>query len=78
MMACLTSRADPLSNDCPASSPRHRRHTEQLLNRLRADAARGRIRVEDMFRDFDRHRDGTITVAVPDGAQHDRARPAGR
>ena len=51
------------SNDCPRVIPAPPSATlEQLLNRLRADAARGRIRVEDMFRDFDRHRDGTITV----------------
>eukprot|EP00965_Chrysotila_dentata_P188996 6173069-Pleurochrysis_carterae.AAC.4 len=33
-----------------------------VLERLATAAARHRVRIEEAFRDFDRHRDGTITV----------------
>lgn len=54
----------PMSNDQPTLVP----HVPEeppltaLLQRLQATAVQHRIRVEECFKDFDRHRDGSITV----------------
>ena len=43
-------------------SPKQPADLAQLLSRLSGAAARHRVRIEEAFRDFDRHRDGTVTV----------------
>ena len=52
----------PTSNDQPAMIKPPSAELEKLLLALQATAVQHRLRVEESFKDFDRHRDGTITV----------------
>lgn len=58
---CLQPGRPPTVNDMPGSPPPSS-ELSKLLTRLSGAASRHRVRIEEAFRDFDRHRDGTITV----------------
>jgi len=54
----------PTTNDQPTLVPfgRHPPALQTLLERLQRTAVQHRLRVDECFKDFDRHRDGSITV----------------
>jgi len=55
----------PTTNDHPTLVP-HSKHgpmLQALLERLQRTAVQHRLRVDECFKDFDRHRDGSITSA---------------
>jgi len=52
----------PTNNDQPGRNASPMRSLPDLLSDLQHTAAQHRLRVQDHFKDFDRHRDGTITV----------------
>ena len=57
----------PTTNDAPAPvltlySAQHPPNLHVLLEKLQRGAWAQRLRVDEVFKDFDRHRDGTITV----------------
>jgi len=51
----------PTTNDTPGS-PKYSATLHHLLSNLSGAASRHRVRIEEAFCDFDRHRDGTVTV----------------